>query len=280
VPSTAQQEGSLADRIEGARWYHTLELPGGIVTRGRYDLRPIVDRLPWPPLEGRRCLDLGSRDGFYAFEMERRGASRVVSVDISDPNAIQFPVRRPQNSWIQGELDDGNRAFDLAREALESSVERRHVSIYDLEDADIGSFDFAFIGTLLLHLRDPAGALSAVRGVLAGELLVNDPVAPGVDLLRRRPMAELVMLPGKPFWWGVNPAGLRRLIEAGGFEVIRAGRPYLIPNGPGARRASLAECFSRPVADVGRQLLARRGALHCWVLARPASNGGVAGAGG
>ena len=55
-------------------WYHTLELPGGIVTPGWFDLRGVVDRLPWPDVRGKRCLDVGTYDGFYAFELERRGA--------------------------------------------------------------------------------------------------------------------------------------------------------------------------------------------------------------
>src|SRR3954454_2123419 len=74
------------------RWYHTLDLPGGVVTPGEYDLRPIAGRLPWPQsLQGLRCLDVGSRDGFYAFEMERRGAVEVVSLDVDDPSAYHLP---------------------------------------------------------------------------------------------------------------------------------------------------------------------------------------------
>lgn len=77
------------------RWYHTLDLPGGVVTPGEFDLRPILSRLPLPSrMEGMRCLDVGSRDGFYAFEMERRGAT-VLSIDIEDPDDVDFPAFRP-----------------------------------------------------------------------------------------------------------------------------------------------------------------------------------------
>lgn len=62
-----------AQEIAAARWYHTIDLPDGSATPGQYDLRGIVPRLPIPAsLEGKRCLDIGSRDGFYAFEMEKR----------------------------------------------------------------------------------------------------------------------------------------------------------------------------------------------------------------
>jgi hypothetical protein len=37
---------------------------------------PTVERLPWPSsLAGMRCLDIGTMDDFWAFELERRGAA-------------------------------------------------------------------------------------------------------------------------------------------------------------------------------------------------------------
>ena len=50
-------------------WYHTLELGPDIVTAGWFDLRPRVDRMPWPDVRGKRCLDVGTWDGFLAFEL-------------------------------------------------------------------------------------------------------------------------------------------------------------------------------------------------------------------
>src|SRR4051794_15943029 len=194
---------ALAEHVREQRWYHTLELPGGVLTPGEYDLRAVSATLPWPDLSGLRCLDVGSRDGFYAFEMERRGAAEVVSLDLDDPDGIHFPGPRPPREGVQAELDAGNAAFALAREALGSSVQRRHESVYALDRDDIGRFDFAVIGTLLLHLRDPVGAIAAVRGV-ADRLLVNDAVRLSVADLRSVPMARLAPDPAQPFWWLFN----------------------------------------------------------------------------
>jgi tRNA (mo5U34)-methyltransferase len=268
--ATAQQ--SLHSRVEATRWYHTLELPGGVLTPGEYDLRGAAARLPIPDdLSGMRCLDIGGRDGFYAFEMERRGAAEVVSVDIDDPAAVDFPGARPDPSLVRSELDAGNRAFELARGALSSGVERRWMSVYDLDAGEMGQFDFAVIGTLLLHLRDPARALVAIRPLIRGRLLINEPVIAGVDSLRRRPLAEL-RVQGGPFWWQFNPAGLRQLAEAAGFEVLRSGRPYLIPYGPGGPRGRVngpARALRPPLGQVPERLLLRRGLLHCWILSTP-----------
>jgi tRNA (mo5U34)-methyltransferase len=255
-------------QIAATRWYHTIELPGGLVTPGEYDLRGIVGRLPWPTsLKGLRCLDLGSRDGFYAFHMERLGAGEVVSLDLEDPDLVHFPGPRPASESVRAELVAGNRAFELARRALGSRVERSTIGVYDLTEKDHGRFDFAVIGTLLHHLRDPARALAAARGVIDGKLLVNEAVVPGLDSFRRRPIAEFVVS-SNPYWIVPNPAGLRRMVETAGFEVLGAGRPYLIPRGAGARRPSLGEYLARPVRDLPRRLLLRRGAPHAWVLAR------------
>lgn len=250
------------------RWYHTIELPGGEVTPGEYDLRPIVDRLPWPEsMAGMRCIDIGSRDGFYAFHMERLGADEVVSLDIEDPDLVDFPGHRPRLEEVRAVLDEGNRAFQAARAALGSRVVRSTVGVYDLTVQDHGRFDFAVIGTLLPHLRDPARALAAARGVLDGHLLANEAVIPGLDSFRRRPVVELVVS-GSPFWSIANPAGLRRMVETAGFEVLEVGRPYLVPSGAGARRRSPGEYLARPIRDLPRRLLLRLGMPHAWVLAR------------
>ncbi|MDX6587902.1 MAG: tRNA (mo5U34)-methyltransferase [Solirubrobacterales bacterium] len=267
---TMAQSKPSDDAIDSLRWYHTLELPGGVVTPGEYDLRKAIERLPMPDsLTGARCLDVGSRDGFYAFEMERRGAIEVVSLDIEDPADINFPGRgRPSTEVIRKELDDGHRAFETASRWLDSNVTRRRQSVYDLDQSVVGTFDFAVIGTLLLHLRDPVRALSAIRGVLAGQLLMNEAVIPGLASFDPRPKAEMLMPDGLPFWWLCNPAGLRRLAEAGGFRIISWGRPYVIPWGASYSPPSVSSIMRESRRGLPRRLLQQRfGSLHAWVLA-------------
>src|SRR5262249_12084216 len=70
------------DEIAAHPWYHTIEFPDGTVTPGRFDHRPLVSRYGLPSdLSGKRALDVGSGDGFWAFTLERLGAD-VTSVDI------------------------------------------------------------------------------------------------------------------------------------------------------------------------------------------------------
>jgi hypothetical protein len=128
------------------------------------------------------------------------------------------------------------------------------------------------IGTLLLHLRDPVAGLRAIRGVLGGDLLINEAIIPGIDSLRRRPLAELGM-EGVPFYWIANPAGLRRLATATGLEVVRTGAPYMLPRSRSWERPGLRDCLRPPLRDVPKRLILRAGMPHAWLLVRRAPEG-------
>ena len=87
------RELSLAEQVKAFPvWYHTLDLGDGVVTEGFFDHRPVLERYPIPAdLTGMRCLDVGTMDGFWAFEMERRGAAEVIAIDLDDPEALDWP---------------------------------------------------------------------------------------------------------------------------------------------------------------------------------------------
>ncbi|MHB8656611.1 MAG: class I SAM-dependent methyltransferase [Solirubrobacteraceae bacterium] len=259
--------GELARDIAQLSWYHTIELPGGLITPGEYDTREAARRIPFPSdLRGRRCLDVGTHDGFWAFEMERRGATEVLAIDLDDPRQVDFSEPVPELS--ERALADRRErplAFACAHRALGSEVIRRDLSVYRLGPTDVGRFDFAFVGTLLLHLRDPVLALTAVRDVLApgGRLLINEAVLLGLSLLHpRRPVHSLTLLPGRPFHWVPNARGVRRYIEKAGLSVLDAGGPYLIPPGPGYARDPLP----RAGTNFAQRAVHERGMAHAWAL--------------
>ena len=108
-------------------WYHSIELAPGVVTPETVDLRAIVDRLPWPDVRGKRCLDIGTYDGFYAWELERRGAAEVIAVDVPDPHKWDWPPdARAEGPGKVVEFTNGGvhaPGFEVAREVFKSSVE-------------------------------------------------------------------------------------------------------------------------------------------------------------
>ncbi len=106
-------------------WYHTIELAPGVVTPGWFDLRPIVAQLPWPDVRGKRCLDVGTYDGFLAFELESRGAAEVVAADIATPADWDWPLAARANgpaALAQMAGSEPGRGFEAARDALSSAV--------------------------------------------------------------------------------------------------------------------------------------------------------------
>jgi tRNA (mo5U34)-methyltransferase len=184
-------------RITKHEWWQTIELSSGVVTPGGWDLRPTATELPWPDVRGKRCLDVGTADGFWAFEMEHRGAAEVVATDL--PSVFQQKARA---------------RFELARELRGSSVVYEERDVYDLE----GEYDVVFMGFVLQMVRDPLGALEAMRRVCLGHLLLLDTVSLPLSLLPS-PLARLDARRNALEHFVFNRRGLRKAVELAGWTV-------------------------------------------------------------
>ena len=224
----------MVEEIRRESWYHTISLPGGTSTNGVFDMRGTTRLVPWPAgLRNGRCLDIGTCDGFWAFEMERRGADKVVAIDVGDANDVDLTWdarRRVANAARTPGGTRAGRRFEIARRALGSQVERIECSVYDLDPSIHGHFDVVFCGTLLIHLRDPIRALERVRAVCAGDLVIVECVDAHLDLFARNvPAARLEPAPGQ--WWRNNTAGLKAALRAAGFDIVSVSRRFLTPFG-------------------------------------------------
>lgn len=112
------------------------------------------------PLKGRKVLDVGCGNGYYAFRMRGAGADIVVGID----PAVLFVAQ-----------------FTALKKLLRS--ERVHVLPLTLDDfADLNPvFDTTFSMGVLYHRRDPHGHLSALLDTLrpGGELVLETLILPG-----------------------------------------------------------------------------------------------------
>ena len=206
-------------------WFHNLDL-GGIQTAPQHFLgdyprvkwQRFADALP-ADLRGQTVLDIGCNAGFYAMEMKRRGAERVVGID-SEPLYLAQARFAAEVSGVELEL--------------------HQLSVYDV--AKLGeTFDLVLFMGVLYHLRHPLLALDLIHEHVARDLLVFQsmqrgsaevmPVAPDyafweTDIFNQPGFPRLHFLEqayaGDPTnWWVPNRACSEALLRSAGFEIVR-----------------------------------------------------------
>jgi tRNA (mo5U34)-methyltransferase len=200
-------------------WYHAIDLGDGNVTEGWFDLRPFVGQYGLPDdMSGMRALEVGTWDGFWAFELERRGAAEVVAIDLDDERELDWPPRRrtPDPDLVRGQ------GFRLAKEILDSKVERVVRSVYHALPEDLGTFDLVFCGSVILHLRDQLLALERIAGLVkpGGVFITAEEYEPVTDLVPfpiarfrgNRDQAVVFWLPSRKAW--------REMLWYAGFDRV------------------------------------------------------------
>ena len=195
-------------------FFHSIELPNGIVTPGWSN--PKLEKLPFfglpDDMSGMRVLDIGCAEGFFSFEAERRGAREVVAID-------SFP--------------DGVRRFNICRDALDSRVQVHLASVYDISARTYGTFDLVMFFGVLYHLRNPVLALEKIFSVCSGKTLlqtanIEDPTFGERSLAEFHPFGISSGPPDNPMldptvFWVPNAACVRDLMLHAGFVNVEGG---------------------------------------------------------
>ncbi|WP_375397995.1 TIGR04290 family methyltransferase [uncultured Sphingomonas sp.] len=226
------REDSLRERVaELGPWFHNMDLGGGLWTAPDHFLgdypgfkfRRFEPALP-TDMSGRSVLDIGCNAGFYALEMMRRGADRVVGIDSDD------------RYLAQARLAADALGFDR--------VEFRNLSVYDV--GALGKrFDIVIFMGVLYHLRHPLLALDLIREHVAGDMLLFQTMQQGADAVAAVPEDHPFHLPGtfdpptyfddpgypklhfieRRFagdwtnWWAPNAACSQAMLRATGFTI-------------------------------------------------------------
>src|SRR5437763_10362055 len=149
-------------------WFHNLDLKG--VSTAPSHFLGDYPRVKWrrfagvipENLQGRTVLDIGCNAGFYAMEMKRRGADRVLGLDTDDEY-----------------LEQAKFAADV--NGLE--IEFRKMSTYDV--GQLGEkFDLIIFMGVLYHLRHPLLALDLIHEHVARDLLLFQSMLRGSTRIR------------------------------------------------------------------------------------------------
>ena len=182
-------------------WWHSFEMPDGSVVEGVCSLEGLKRRLAQFPipydLSGKRVLDIGAWDGFFSFEMEKRGAE-VVAIDCWD-----------------------NERFRLMRSMLNSRVDYRILDMYELTPATVGKFDIVIFFGVLYHLKHPLLALERICALTTDLACVDTFVSDDDSPTPRMEFYEHAELGGQTDnWVGPNVACLLAFCRTAGFARV------------------------------------------------------------
>jgi tRNA (mo5U34)-methyltransferase len=250
-------------RAESERiiWFHSLDLGDAEPTRGAKSVETLQTQtrhLSLPArLDGKRVLDIGSWDGYFSFEMERRGAASVTALDhyawavdhrryqayYLEATAAGEPIRPPDETpeaWDPENLP-GRAGFDLARTALKSRVEPVVGDFMAMDLAPLGQFDLVLFLGVLYHLKDPFLALRRLRQVTRRRgLAIIETAVVAIPGWVADPLwvffegAELNQDASN--WWAPTIGGLTAMCRAAGFAntSVIATPPEYEPPPPGS----------------------------------------------
>jgi tRNA (mo5U34)-methyltransferase len=210
-------------------WYHTIELPDGSVTPGRFDHRPLVAHYGLPDdLHGKRALDVGSGDGFWVFELERRGAE-VTSLDIETFADADLPAAL-HDAFVEHPVNlSFRRGIEIAGGQLGSKVKLVNQPVYQLDPEKLGTFDVVHAGDILLHLRDPALALQRLRAVTHGVCILADAFDPALDGLGAGPgLTRFIGGWDDVTWWMPALSTLVQMVQDAGFSDVAVLTTYTL----------------------------------------------------
>lgn len=224
MPAGALTTESIKSRIsELGPWFHNMRL-GGVETAPDHPLGDYPS-FKWRRfreaiagrVQGRSVLDIGCNGGFYAIEMKRLGASRVLAVD---------------------ERQDYLEQARFAAEVCSADIQFRQLSVYDV--GELGErFDIVLFMGVLYHLRHPLLALDLIHEHVARDMLVfqsllrgssgvlvpdrdydfmdtahfDDPGYPKLHFIEHR-------YAGDPTnWWAPNRSCVEAMLRSSGFVI-------------------------------------------------------------
>lgn len=221
MPMDSNERSSIVGQIQGHEWYHTIDLSHGVRTLGMFDHLPALRHIPIPErLDGKRCLDVATLDGFWAFEMERRGADEVIAIDIESWMDLDVPPYVLEKFRERGLDVPTSSGFEIAAHIKKSQVRRHMCNVYKLTPELFGTFDFVFCGDLLIHITNPILALQRIFSVTNGKAVFLEPYLPELETINLDAIARLEGSVLDCRWWQFSKSFLEKAIKLAGFPQV------------------------------------------------------------
>ena len=216
-------------------WYHSYYFDNGFTQRGDYDIGRDVAGYGFPQsLEGMSVLDIGAGGGWFATYFEQSGA-HVTTTDAR--GYCDFDIfGRDRNPDVSAEkptpdrlLPDGRRiyyspvskGFWIMKDILGLKAEYVNARVYEICPEFFGGkkFDLVFMGSVLMHLRDPIAALMAAHSVCNRQLIATTYLLPDNPEEAEPVMRMWEGGTGSGIsWWVPNRLCLVQWLKAAGFS--------------------------------------------------------------
>lgn len=155
---------ALQEKVNKLHWWNQFDFGSGVMSNPPNDHklynRWLVNGLP-ERLDGFSVCDVGSYDGYWAYEAEKRGALPVLATDVwaKDPGSAGFDAE----------------AINFVKQQLKTKFEIRQCSVYDLEK--VGQYDIVTAMGVLYHLQFPFQAFKQLATVAKKHLILETEIA-------------------------------------------------------------------------------------------------------
>ncbi len=203
-------------------WYHNVVFAPGVMSNPSNPDYPasrwrILDQVIPRNLQGKSVLDIGCNSGFFSLEMKKRGAARVVGIDVMPHLLAQS---RFASHW-----------FELPLELYECGA-------YDVDSLESRFDVIVFVG-VLYHLKHPLYALEQMASICNETMYFQSVVrGPGGDVQPADdyPVSEMAVFdqPAWPKlyfiekkfngdesnWWFATRSCLKAMLRTAGFHTI------------------------------------------------------------
>jgi tRNA (mo5U34)-methyltransferase len=222
IPQAYDRQELVRRVLELGDWFHNLDLKGVPTAPAhflgdfpRVKWKQVAHALP-QDLSAATVLDIGCNAGFYCLEFKKRGAGRVLGVDVDDRYLSQAR---------------------FAAAVLGMDVEFAKCSVYDVDQIP-GQFDYVLFMGVFYHLRYPLFALDKIVKKVRGRLVFQTMVRGALSSPKLRDdyhfwNKEIFESPGFPSmyfienkyagdptnWWIPNHGAMEAMLRSSGMEI-------------------------------------------------------------
>lgn len=176
----------------------------------------------------KRVLDVGPANGFFSFEIEKRGGA-VTAVDLGQNSPWDVvPHRFADEETLVANMRQNVRkvenAFWFAHQALKSQVKLVYGSVYDVPKV-AQRVDVALMSNVLQHFRDPALAIQRVSQVVEETMVITETVWHDDPTFLQSSSMHFIPRAWTPevnhSWYQTSPAFVIELLKLLGFPDIK-----------------------------------------------------------